>query len=223
MVHEPQLLSQSAHLAGVKSPNKPMGPKKLSNRDLLRVCLEKDDEAHWNELLNRIRPVIASVIIKTLSNPSPDRVDDFIQQTYVKLFDNGRRALRSLRNDHEKSLFAFVRMVAFNVVQDSWRDPDESEKEELMEEHQVTESTEELMARQAEMKRIERLLPAVAAGPNCARDCRIFWMYHLLRMTAQEISLLPTIDLTVKGVEAVLFRLMRELRKSLGLLPEPGG
>lgn len=200
-----------------------MGPQKLSNRDLLQVCLEKDDEAHWNELLNRIRPVIASVIIKTLGNPTPDRVDDFIQQTYLKLFDSGRRALRSLRNEHEKSLFAFVRMVAFNVVQDSWRDPDESEKEELLESHQVTESSEELMARRAEMERIERILPKVAAGPNCERDCRIFWMYHLLRMTAQEISLLPTINLTVKGVEAVLFRLMKELRKSLGLLPEPGG
>lgn len=193
-----------------------MGPKKLSNRDLLQVCLEKDDEAHWNELLNRIRPVIASVIIKTLGNPAPDRVDDFIQQTYVKLFDSGRRALRSLRNEHEKSLFAFVRMVAFNVVQDSWRDPDEAEKEELLETHQVNESTEELMARRAEMERIERILPSVAAGPNCERDCAIFWFYYKIGLTAREISLLPAINLKEKGVEATLFRLARLLRSAMG-------
>jgi hypothetical protein len=45
----------------------------------------------------------------------------------------------------------------------------------------------------------------------------IFWFFYEQGYTAKEISLLPAVGLTVKGVEAALLRLTRHVREKLGL------
>jgi hypothetical protein len=49
----------------------------------------------------------------------------------------------------------------------------------------------------------------------------IFWFFYEQGYTAKEISLLPNVGLTVKGVEAVILRLTRYVRERLeGNAPE---
>ncbi|MGB9434254.1 MAG: hypothetical protein WBQ89_18560, partial [Candidatus Acidiferrum sp.] len=58
-------------------------------------------------------------------------------------------------------------------------------------------------------------LNAVAAGPNAERDCRIFWLYYRVGLSANAIAALPTIGLTTKGVESTILRLTRAIRQRL--------
>jgi hypothetical protein len=74
----------------------------------------------------------------------------------------------------------------------------------------------EAMEREVLLRQIEARLHNCATGPNQERDCIIFWLYYLQRMSAKAIAALATIKLTAKGVEAVIFRLTRCVREHLG-------
>src|SRR6202000_2798909 len=95
-------------------------------RELLSLCLNSNDEAKWQEFVGRTQPLIASVIINTIrrwQEPSPNLVDDLIQDTFVKLFANDRKALRSIKNEYENTIFGYLKVVASNVVRDHFRHP----------------------------------------------------------------------------------------------------
>ena len=47
------------------------------------------------------------------------------------------------------------------------------------------------------------------------RDRTVFWLYYKHGFTAKAIAALPAVGLTVKGVETVIFRLTKAIRKSL--------
>src|SRR6478736_7527298 len=95
-------------------------------RDVLHLCLSSDAQEHWREFVHRTQPLIASVIINTVrrwKEPAPSLVDDLIQETYVKLFANDRKALRSIKNEFENTIFGYLKVVASNVARDHFRQP----------------------------------------------------------------------------------------------------
>src|ERR1700760_4091533 len=105
----------------------------VSIRELLNLCLSSDDQELWQELVRRTQPLIANVIINTIrrwQEPAPSLVDDLIQNTYLKLFANDRKALRSLKNEYENTVFGYLKVVASNVVPNHFRRP-ESRVEEV--------------------------------------------------------------------------------------------
>ncbi|MFZ0743278.1 MAG: hypothetical protein WAM85_02680, partial [Terracidiphilus sp.] len=57
----------------------------------------------------------------------------------------------------------------------------------------------------------------IRAAPEliAERDRAIFWLYYLQGLTAEEIAGLPAIELSAKGVESVLRRVITWLRKEL--------
>ena len=63
---------------------------------------------------------------------------------------------------------------------------------------------------------MQALLEHFSSSETYDRDVAIFWFFYEQGYTAKEISFLPNIGLTVKGVEAVLLRLTRFLREALG-------
>ena len=71
--------------------------------------------------------------------------------------------------------------------------------------------------------KVEALLERFSSSETYERDGAIFWCFYEQGYTAKEISLLPNIGLTVKGVEAVLLRLTRFLREALGGEGAPAG
>jgi RNA polymerase sigma-70 factor, ECF subfamily len=186
-------------------------------RDLLSLCLSSDDQTHWQEFVRRTQPLIASVIINTIrrwQEPAPSLVDDLIQDTFVKLFANERKALRSIKNEHEYTVFGFLKKVASNVVCDHFRHP-ENKVEEVELTEPVLPAVLDGMDRIefAHMKeQIQARLKTLSSSQTYERDVAIFWFYYEQGYTAKEISLLPTVQLTVKGVESTLLRLTRFLR-----------
>jgi RNA polymerase sigma-70 factor (ECF subfamily) len=192
-----------------------MAQEEISIRDLLHLCLSldgQDGEVQWREFVRRTQPLIASVIINTVrrwKTPPPSLVDDLVQETYVKLFANDKTALRATRNEYENTIFGYLRVIASNVVRDQIElsdavvPPGPRDRERL-----------EFLHKKDEIKRI---LETIASSPTYERDVAIFWFFYEQGYTAKEISLLPAVGLTVKGVEAVLFRLARHVREKFGL------
>ncbi|HEY1525592.1 MAG TPA: sigma-70 family RNA polymerase sigma factor [Candidatus Angelobacter sp.] len=172
--------------------------------------------------MHRTQPLIASVIIHTMrrwKEPAPSLVDDLIQDTHVKLFANDRKALRSIKNEYENTIFGYLKVVASNVTKDHFRLP-ESHVEEI----ELTDpvlpqerDNEERLEFALRREQVQAILETLSSSEAYQRDVSIFWFYYEHGYTAREISLLPAVGLTVKGVEAVLLRLTRFLREKLGL------
>jgi RNA polymerase sigma-70 factor (ECF subfamily) len=191
-------------------------------REVLHLCLGSGEQEQWREFVRRTQPLIASVIISTIRRwrePAPSLVDDLIQDTYVKLFASDGKALRSIKNEYENTIFGYIKVVASNVVRDHFRQP-ENKVEEVELSDPVLPSNPDGHDRLefAHLKdQVQSLLDRLSSSETYRRDVAIFWLFYEQGYTAKEISLLPTVGLTVKGVEAALFRLTRFLREGLRL------
>jgi len=203
-----------------------MAEEEIPIRELLQLCLSTDAEEHWRKFVQRTQPLIASVIINTVrrwKQPAPSLVDDLIQNTYVKLLDNERKALRSIKNEYENAIFGFLKVVASNVVQDHFRKPVNKVDEVEVSDAVLPPGHDERERREFSDKKeqVKRILATLASSETCERDLAIFWFFYEQGYTAKEISLLPNVGLTVKGVEAVILRLTRYVRERLeGNAPE---
>jgi len=199
------------------SPKQGMEKTETAIRELLDLCLRSEDGRHWEEFVERTQPLIANVIINTLRRwcePQPSLVDDLIQDTYFKLFDKDRKALRGLRNEYENTIFAFLKKVAFNVACDRGRQQKGVEEVEISD--QVVLPSPDGFKRVEFELRKEEIQECLDRLPEEARrrDQAIFWFYYEQGYTAREVCELPGIGLTVKGVEAVIQRLNRFLNEN---------
>jgi len=62
---------------------------------------------------------------------------------------------------------------------------------------------------------VDACLRAVAPADTEERDRTIFWLYYRQGLTAKEIVELPSIGLSLKGVESTLHRLTQLVRAQL--------
>ena len=197
-------------------------------RKLLHVCLSSGEQEQWREFVRRTQPLLASVIMNTIrrwKEPAPSLVDDLIQDTYVKLFANDGKALRSIKNEYENTIFGYLKVVASNVVRDHFRQA-ENKAEEVELSDPVLPMPPDGHGRLefAHLKdKVQVLLEHFSSSETYERDVAIFWFFYEQGYTAKEISQLPNIGLTVKGVEAVLLRLTRFLREEFGGEGAPAG
>ncbi len=191
-------------------------------RELLNLCLGSENEELWHEFVRRTQPLIANVIINTLRRwrePSPSLVDDLIQETYLKLFANDRKALRGIRNEHENTIFGYLKVAASNTTVDYFRQPKNKVSELELTDPVVPplpDGFDRIEFEQLKDK-IQARLESLSSSDTCQRDQMIFWLYYEQGYTAKEISLLPNFDLSVKGVESTLVRLVRFVREGLPL------
>jgi RNA polymerase sigma-70 factor (ECF subfamily) len=204
-----------------------MDPQKLSAQELVQLCLDSQDEALWTEFVRRFQPLIARVVMKCVlrrNRQSISLVDDLVQDTYTKLCLNNRQALRDFDFQHENAFFGFLKVVANHVVEDYFRGSTSQkrgsgrEEEDIEQVRSVTvtgHGSYHPLDRQILLREIEECLSEEAAEPNFKRDIVIFWLYYRQGLTAKAIASLPSIDLSVKGVESTLFRLTRIVRTKL--------
>lgn len=201
---------------------------------LLEKCLRSRDELLWTEFIRRSQPVIAGVAARTIRRwcrPTPALVDDLVQETYLKLFANDSRALRQFVCHHENALYGFLKVVASNTVQDHFR-CSRSQKRGSGREEQSIEQADTMpvsggpigrrvsaiaglhhgLERRILLRDIDAYLKSRASEPTFVRDYTIFWLYYREGMTAKAIAGVPSIGLSVKGVESTLLRLTRLVR-----------
>lgn len=194
-------------------------PSETPIRELLDLCLRNEDERHWQEFVRRTQPLIAKVIINTLRrwrDPAPSLVDDLVQDTFLKLFTNDRKALRNIRNEHENTIFGFLRVVASNVTCDHYRQTKNIVPEVELDDLVVPPSPDGFDRIQFVRlhDKIDQCLQGLSSTETYDRDLTIFWLYYEQGYSAREISEMPSIGLTIKGVEAVVLRLTRFIKES---------
>lgn len=189
-----------------------MSAEEIPIRESLNLCLGSEDQELWQKFVRRTQPLIANVIINTLRRwrePAPNLVDDLIQETYVKLFANDRKALRGIRNEHENAIFGYLKVAASNTTIDYFRLPKNNVPElELTDPivPSLPDGFDRIQFAQLKDKIQERL------QNFSSRDQTIFWLYYEQGYTAKEISLLPHMELGIKGVESTLQRLVKFIK-----------
>lgn len=186
----------------------------VSIRDLLEHCLRSNDEAGWNEFLRRITPTISGVVYNKVSRwgrPDPGLVQDLVHDTLLKLFDKDKAALRRFEPQHENAIFGYVKVVASRVVLDYECPPEESleEGENTMEDEKSSEADLFLKVQCAE---IECCVEKLDAAP-IEKD--IFWFYYRSCYTAKAIAEMPGVNLSVKRVETILARIVRQVKAEM--------
>lgn len=202
----------------VKIPSLVMDFKNLSIQELLDHCLRTDDQAGWKEFVERITPTICGVAYNTWNNHSgrcdPDVIQDLIQKTLLKLFDKEKKALHEFVPEHENSFYGYVRIITRNVVLDEVRKPQrEDPLEEALEFTAGGAFSDRAPLNHLLLREVEQRLEKLTADEE---EKGIFWLYFRSGYTAKEIAEMPEIKLSIRRVEAILYRLVRQLRRGFG-------
>jgi DNA-directed RNA polymerase specialized sigma24 family protein len=200
----------------------------LSLKDVVCLCAGPRDDQAWEEFVARAGKPISLTIIRTASlwgEPSRSLVEDLVQATYLKLWEDGCRLLRDFAMQHPEAVLGYVKKTAANATHDYFKhrrsqssggdiahastsdvDP-EAGKEAL--------GSQERIAFGVLLSEIDEHLKRGLTGPEQKRDRLIFWLYFRQGMSTKEIASLPAIGLGAKGVGSVIERLKHCIREQI--------
>ncbi len=179
--------------------------------------------------MRRFRRPIALVILRTcerLGTSSPQLIDDLVQDTYLKLCSDNFRLLREFIQQHPDSFAGYIKVIAANVARDYFKSA-RAGKRGSNQPHLDSDSVQatvpesdsgspDSMERSLLLSEIGRELENCIEGPDRQRKALVFWLYYRVGMSASSIGALPEISLGEKGVESMLLRITRDLRKRIG-------
>jgi DNA-directed RNA polymerase specialized sigma24 family protein len=193
------------------------------------VCAGRCDDEAWEELVSRVGKPISLTIMRTASlwnKHSRSLVEDLIQATYLKLWEDGCRLLRDFANQHpEAAVLGYIKTTAANVTHDYCKhvhtdryggdilhvSTDDVDPEAGNEVH----GSQGKIAFGILLNEIDEHLKRSLTGPNSERDRIIFLLYFRQGMSTKEIASLPTIGLSAKGVGSVIERLKYCIREQI--------
>jgi RNA polymerase sigma factor (sigma-70 family) len=204
----------------------------ISSADLLRECGRKlTDRSLWTAFQERFQRyiflyVLRAVRARGMDDNVTDTVTDLAQDVYLRLIQNHGRILRSFRGNTEFSVLAFLARVSMSVVSD-YRRRDTADKRsgqiisidaarETVEESSQHDSADfdvNSLASILSWIDVERVLEGDPDQRNARRNLLIFKLHYIDGFTAEEISRFPGFDLARSGVETILSRLRKRIRK----------
>jgi RNA polymerase sigma-70 factor (ECF subfamily) len=207
----------------------------ISAEELIRACAQSNDAAIWDEFVSRFHKPISISVVRTAQQwggASQSTVEDLIQETYIKLCANQCSLLLNFATQHPEAIVGYIKTTAVNVAHDHFKAL-RSQKRGLGEAAQAIEDIDpesrtldlgsrDSIEREVLLKEIDRVLESCLKGPDRERDTLIFWLHYQQGMSAKSIATLPTITLSSKGVESVIYKLTRLIREELVLLQSHG-
>ena len=202
----------------------------LPPNDLLMACIGGDASA-WEEFIRRFSPVIARVVFRVAcryGDSSKSVVDDLVQDTYLKLCSNDCKLLKSFEPQHAESIFAFLKVVASCVAHDHFK----SRLAQKRGAGNTTDTLDEMhgfapgdsansprslahIERDVLIRQIDEHLSTLLPPVEAKRGRAVFWLYYRAGFSASAIASLPAMGLTTKGVESLLLRTTRIVRRKL--------
>lgn len=212
----------------------------LSAEDLVLACTQTGDAAAWEEFIRRFHRLISTVVLRVArrwGKPSPQLIDDLVQDTYLKLCADNCRLLREFKSQHEDAFYGYLKVVTANLVHDHFKATHSAKHgsgaAEVTDEAILASAADSPSAsasarsteRGIQLQEFDAALLRLAQGPHLERDRRVFWLYYRTGLAASAIAALPSIGLSTKGVESTILRLTRLLRQELveGRQQQDGG
>jgi RNA polymerase sigma factor (sigma-70 family) len=171
---------------------------------------------------------ISLTIMRTASlwgEPSRALVEDLVQATYLKLWEDGCRLLRDFAVLHPEAILGYLKKIASNAAHDYFKhghsqssggdQPHVSTSEVDPEAGNGVDGSEDRIAHKVFLNEVDDHLKRSLTGPDQERDRTIFWLYFRQGMSTKEIASLPTIGLGTKGVGSVIERLKQCIRDQI--------
>ena len=206
-----------------------------SLKDVVCLCAGSCDDEAWEEFVSRAGKPISLTIMRTASlwgDPSRSLVEDLVQVTYLKLWEDGCRHLRDFAVQFPDAILGYLKKIAANATHDYFKHgrsqssggdkPHVSTSDVEPEVGNEAHGSQENIAFGVLLKEIDEHLKRGLTGPDQERDRAVFWLYFRQGMSTREIASLPAIGLGAKGVGSVIERLKHCLREQiLGGHPGP--
>jgi RNA polymerase sigma-70 factor (ECF subfamily) len=212
----------------MSSITRPTRYSSLSLKDVVCLCAGPCDEAAWEEFVSRVGKPISLTIMRTAAlwgQSSRSVVEDLVQVTYVKLWQDGCRLLRVFAIQHPEAILGYLKKIAANVTHDHFKHghtqssggdkPHVSTSDVDPVAGKEIDGSEERIAFGVFLNEIDEHLKHSLTGPDRERDRMIFWLYFRQGMSTKEIASLPTLGLGTKGVGSVIERLKHGLREQI--------
>jgi RNA polymerase sigma-70 factor, ECF subfamily len=200
----------------------------LSLKDVVCLCAGSGDDEAWEEFVLRVGRPITLTIMRTVSlwgEPSRSVVEDLVQVTYLKLWEDGCRLLRDFAVQNPEGVLGYVKKIAANATHDHFKHghsqssgggkPHVSTSDVDPEAGAEVHGSHEKIAFSVLLNEIDDYLRRTFAGPDQERDRVIFWLYFRQGMSTKEIASLATIGLSTKGVGSVIERLKHSIRNHI--------
>jgi RNA polymerase sigma-70 factor (ECF subfamily) len=200
----------------------------MSASQLICTCAQSNEGAAWDEFIARFHKPISISVFRTANQCGwqGDRiVDDLVQETYLKLCADRCKHLLEFVEQHPDAIVGYVKTVAANVAFDHFKAINARKRGsgnllqplDAVEPRGTIDGPGGQMAieRGALLRQINDCLTTCSKGEGLDRDRLIFWLYYQQGMTAKAIAELPTVGLTVKGVESAINRLTRMVREHI--------
>jgi RNA polymerase sigma-70 factor (ECF subfamily) len=200
----------------------------LSLKEVVCLCAGPSDDEAWEEFVSRVGKPISLTIMRTASlwgEPSRSLVEDLVQVTYLKLWEDSCRLLRDFAIQHPEAILGYLKKTAANVTHDYFKHghsqssggdkPHVSTSDVDPEAGKEVHGSQEKIAFAVFLNEIDDHLKRGLTGPDQERDRMIFWLYFRQGMSTKEIASLPTIGLGAKGVGSVIERLKHCIREQI--------
>jgi RNA polymerase sigma-70 factor (ECF subfamily) len=200
----------------------------LSLKDVVCLCAGPCDDEAWEEFVARVGRAISLTIMRTAGQwgePRRSMVEDLVQATYLKLWEDGCRLLRNFAVQHPEGIVGYIKKTAANVTHDYFKHrhsqssggnkPHLSTGDVDPEAGEQAHGSQEKIAFGVLLNEIDDHLKRGLSGPDQERDRMIFWLYFKQGMSTKEIASLPTIGLGTKGVGSVIERLKHCIREQI--------
>jgi RNA polymerase sigma factor (sigma-70 family) len=217
----------------------------LTVHELLTQCLRRPaDEDAWREFVQRYHGAIKSSVAKTFhlrvsqetdrrAQFPEDLIEDLVQAVYVRLIEEGNRALDRFEGQHENSIFQYLTIISVNVVRDYFREAKAQKRpklsfslDELMENageggmlkdavSHIDGSVATQPASSLTLDDVEGALKRSVSRRHRDRDALIFKLRYYEGLTLEEIKRALALDISPIGIGSILNRINSKLRAKL--------
>jgi RNA polymerase sigma factor (sigma-70 family) len=213
----------------------------LTVHELLTQCMRRPpDEGAWREFVHRYHGAIRASVAKTFhlrASQESDRraqfpedlIEDLVQAVYLRLVEEGNRALDRFQGEHENSIFQYLGIIAVNVVRDYFREARAQKRPKL------SFSLDELLENTGEggmlrsavtginggtadgvtLEDLEGALKRSVSRRHSDRDALIFKLRYYEGLTLEEIKKALALDISPIGIGSILNRINGKLRLRL--------
>ncbi len=194
--------------------------------DLWKECVRTPNDAGvWEQLLGTYWLLFSRIVVRVAHRfgvSTNDDIDDAMQEVCLKMSSQAR--LRKIPDIEGALLEAYLKASIANAAHDYFR-TQRAKRRDV----RVTTSIDEAPAwdlqqhggakvdRALLIQQIEHLVQ------GSARDRNVFFLYYRHGWTAREIAAIPSVSLTPKGVESLIFRMIAAVRDRMKPPPDREG